>query len=409
MRVKLTATAVARLRAPTPNGRQEIVWDTDLRGFGILISGVTPAMSYVVQKKLIGGASRRITIGATNVLPLAHARTRALEILREFSTGKDPRAERKRAIRRDLTLAQALDDYLARNKELTEQSRRYYRRDLQTWCKGWLDRPLREIDNEMVRRRHEEIAEAVKKGGRGTGGATSNGVMRALRAVYFSAAESLHDLPPNPVRLKKSWFPTPRRERMVRPDELPAFYKAVDELPSRTASDYIKLLLFTGLRRVEAAGLRWSEIDLAERVIRLPAGRTKANRKLDLPMSDYVRDLLIARRAIGRDGAFVFPGDSRSGHLVEPSAHFGLIAKVSGIRVSAHDLRRTFITVASGTAGVSQRSLKALVNHSLGTDVTAGYDIVSLNELREPMRLIGERLVELCGIEAEEGVERLHA
>jgi len=62
------------------------------------------------------------------------------------------------------------------------------------------------------------------------------------------------------------------------------------------------------LRRNEAAALRWDEIDLAERVIRLPAKRTKAGRKLDLPMSDLVRDLLIARRALGHEGAFVVPG-----------------------------------------------------------------------------------------------------
>ncbi len=48
-------------------------------------------------------------------------------------------------------------------------------------------------------------------------------------------------------------------------------------------------------------------MDLNQRVIRLPATRTKAKRKLELPMSDFVRDLLVARRALG-NAAFVFPG-----------------------------------------------------------------------------------------------------
>ena len=72
---------------------------------------------------------------------------------------------------------------------------------------------------------------------------------------------------------------------MVRPDELARFYAALEEVPNRTPADYVKLLLLTGLRRREAAGLRSEEMDFAENVIRLPAARAKANRKLDLPMS----------------------------------------------------------------------------------------------------------------------------
>ena len=78
------------------------------------------------------------------------------------------------------------------------------------------------------------------------------------------------------------------------------------------------MVLFTGLRRNEAATLRWDDVDLQSRMIRLPAKRTKAGRKLDLPMSDYLHDLLTARRAIGRDGPYVFSADSKSGHTEEP-------------------------------------------------------------------------------------------
>src|ERR1044071_6786692 len=176
---------------------------------------------------------------------------------------------------------------------------------------------------------------------------TANGGMRALRAIWYWAAERDPELPPNPVRrLKRAWFPEPRRERLVGSHQLPAFYVAVDALPSRTARDYLLLLLFTGFRRNEAAALRWEEVDLAQCVIRLAAKRTKAGRKLDLPMTDYVRDLLVARRALGHEGAFVFPADSRSGHIEEPKFPLALVAKTTGLSVSAHDLRRTFITVA---------------------------------------------------------------
>jgi integrase len=208
--------------------------------------------------------------------------------------------------------------------------------------------------------------------------------------------------------LKKAWYRLPPRERMVKTDNLPAFYQAVDELPSRTQRDYLLLLLFTGLRRREGASLLWDDVDFAARVIRLPARRTKTGRPLDLPMTDFVRDLLIARRAIGNDGPFVFGADSKSGHLEEPKFPLQQVAETSGIKVSAHDLRRTFVTVAEET-DISVLALKALVNHSLGNDVTSGYVQMSRERLREPAQRVCDRLKGLCGIVPPNGVEKHEA
>jgi integrase len=194
---------------------------------------------------------------------------------------------------------------------------------------------------------------------------------------------------------------------MVNGDELPAFYRAVDELPSRTARDYIMLLLFTGLRRREAAALRWSEIDFAARLIRLPAIRAKGKRKLDLPMSDFVRDLLVARRALGVDeGEFVFGSDSASRHIEEPKFPLAQVKAKSGIAISAHDLRRTFVTVAEQTE-MSPMALKALVNHALGGDVTSAYVQMTTERLRGPVQRVCDQLKELCGIGAPEGVAQM--
>ena len=56
---------------------------------------------------------------------------------------------------------------------------------------------------------------------------------RAFRAVWNFAAERDPSLPANPVRrLRRAWFPERRRTGIVRSDQLPAFYKAVCELPS---------------------------------------------------------------------------------------------------------------------------------------------------------------------------------
>jgi integrase len=233
-----------------------------------------------------------------------------------------------------------------------------------------------------------------------SGKATANGAMRALRVLWNWQADRVPDLPANPVsRLRRQWFAVDRRERMVRVEELPRFYSAVDALPNPVARAYLLLLLFTGLRRSEAASLRWDDVDLVERVIRVPAARTKAGRKLDLPMSDFVRDLLVARRAVGKE-KFIFPSDSEAGYIAEPKFPLTQVALACGVRISAHDLRRTFITVAEAT-DISPLALKALVNHSLGNgDVTAGYIQLTIERLREPMQRVTDRLKTLCGIVA---------
>jgi integrase len=106
--------------------------------------------------------------------------------------------------------------------------------------------------------------------------------------------------------------------------------------------------LFTGLRRREASELRWTEVDLRERVIRLAAVRAKAGRKLDLPMADVVYDLLVARRALW-NATWVFPSNGKTGHIEEPKFALKQVMAATGIAVSVHDLRRTFITVAEAS------------------------------------------------------------
>lgn len=395
-RLKLTAKAIDKLKAPDPSGRQALHWDSELRGFGVLCSGKTNAKTYIVQRD-IHGRTRRVTIGATNVLTLDVARGRAEQVLSDFYRGLDP----KRGRRAGGALRQVLDDYLAARRELRPRSNEEYRRSISRHLATWLDRPLREVTPEMVVTRHGEIAQEVERasGGRWSGLATANGALRAFGVLWNFAARSDPNLPGNPVLvLRRQWFKVPRRERLVRADQLPAFYKAVTALPNPIARDYLLLLLFTGLRRNEAAGLRWDDVDFAGGVIRLPGTRTKAGRKLDLPMTDFVRDLLVARRAIGQDGPFVFPSNSQTGFIREPKFPLRQVATASGVDVSAHDLRRTFVTVAE-SSDISPLALKALVNHSLGNDVTAGYVILTTERLREPAQRVCDRMKKLCGVE----------
>jgi integrase len=431
-RKKLTEKAIASLKAPDPSGRQVMYWDTELRGFGVRVSGTTNDKGFVVQKA-INGNTRRVTLGACNVLSLAEARARAQGHLGDFARGIDPKAKRAKST----TLGGALDDYLAAMKDLRPRTRDSYRAAIDGHLGIWKDRPLSSISRDMVERHHvaiasevaarerakaqgdaarwEQRAKAAERKGwhvaaanhrrcaalarkRDTNGGTvaANNAMKVLRALWNHAADRNPEIGSNPVKLKKLWYPVEARTRHLKAEDLPAFHRAVTELESAVARDYLLLLLFTGLRRREAAALKWSDVDLKARVLHIAAAQTKAKRKLDLPLTDFVHDLLVTRRCLGKT-EFVFPANSRSKHIEEPKFHLGQIAKASGIRVSAHDLRRTFVTVAE-SCDISPIALRALVNHSLGRDVTSGYIQISVERLRDPARRVSDRLKQLCGV-----------
>jgi integrase len=202
------------------------------------------------------------------------------------------------------------------------------------------------------------------------------------------------------VQLKKQWFKVKRRRRLVKDDDMRKFYAAVMTLENPVQRDFIRLVLFTGLRRRECAGLEWDAVDFKAGIIRVPSSSTKNDEPLDLPMSDAVRDVLIARR--GMSGTkFVFsPANSKSGHIEEPKSALAEVAARCGVRVSVHDLRRTFASTAE-RSGVTFVVLKALVNHAIddnSDDVTAGYVIVSSEQLREATQRVADRMKSLCGI-----------
>jgi integrase len=400
-KLKLTTATVAKLAAPDPSGRQVLHWDQDLTGFGVMTSGKTAAKTYIVQRD-VAGRTRRVTIGPTNVLSLPEARKRAVEVLAGLYQGVDP----KQRAKSNPTLAAVLADYLEARASLRPASRRDYRVHVENYLAPWLDLPFRQITPEMVEARHRAIQKDIQAKGQYSGAAAANMAMRTLRVLWNWAADRDQTLGPNPVRrLKRAWFPVPQRTRYIKAEQLPAFYRAVMELPNPVHRDFLLLLLFAGFRLFEAGSLTWESIDLHERVIRVPGGRTKSGRKLDLPMSDVVFGIFLERQRLGRE-RFVFPANTSTRHVMDVHHPLIQVAIATGIKISAHDLRRTFVTVAEST-DISPIALKALVNHSLGSDITGGYVQMTVERLREPAQKVADRLKSLCGIEAPEGVAKL--
>ena len=203
-------------------------------------------------------------------------------------------------------------------------------------------------------------------------------------------------------RLKRNWYDGPGRQIIVKFDDLPKFYRAVLDLNNPIQRDYLLFVLFTGLRKTAAANIKWEDVDFTARTIRIRGETMKGGIRFALPLSDYLYDLLVARRSAG-DTGFVFPANSKSGHIADPKHPLRLVAKSSAIKVTVHDLRRTYITVAE-TCDISVYAQKALASHSLGkSDTTGRYITFGSERLREVQQKVTDKFRELCEITEPQG------
>jgi integrase len=372
-------------------------------------------------EKRIKGRNIRKTIGRYPDISVERARRQAHIWLGLLAEGKNPFQEDDNRAREKLTLSFVFKDYLKARKTLKPNTIKDYQQMIDRAFRDWRNRSLQDISKAMVQQRHRWL-------GKRNGPHYANNALRLLRALYNYAAAAYDDaeghplIPINPVSVltqTRAWYPKKRRRTVITRSQLPAWYRAVLKLRNQLknpkepeqgkdpeaalVSDYLLLLLFTGLRRNEAATLRFDNIDFMDRTLTIPD--TKNGEPLTLPLSDFLVELL-ERRAKETKGGFVFPGSGKHGHLIEPKRHVQRVIKQSGVPFMLHDLRRTFITVAE-SLDLSYYAIKRLVNHKISGDVTAGYVVADVGRLREPMQRISDRIIATA--EAEERVVPLRA
>lgn len=391
--VKLTktvidsATHVMRVDAKTGAlvPRQRLLLDTDMRGFGVLIG--TSKKTFVVQRDVRGKAVRH-TIGAYGPFTVEQARKEARQLLARMARGENVNDTKRQERQRGMTLASAWELYQGHlaAKSRSEKTIEGYEYIMSKYLKTWLPKALEDISREDVHRKHRTL-------GKSSGPYTANGVFRVFRAVYNRARRQRKDLPENPCE-NIDWFPEHRRPTKLAQASLADWYKEVMTLPEPVRRDYLRLVLFSGLRRTSASEIRWEHVDFERRLLHIP--NPKGGRAFDLPLSDFLIDLLRERQRndAEHESEWVFPASSESGHIEEPKEG----PKRIGTAFRIHDLRNHFITVAE-SLDISQYAIKLLVNHTLPRDdVTAGYVQVDVERLRAPMQEITDRLRVLCRV-----------
>lgn len=398
-KMKITKSAVDKLAIPVSNtpGRtaQKRYYDDAMKGFGVRVtSGGTKAF---FVEKLIKNKLSRITLGRYPELTVEMARKEAQKVLGQIATGMDPVAEKHAEKMRQITLNEVFNDYIQVRKSLKHNTLYNYQKILATGFAGWVDKPFLAITKDKVAKYHEKL-------GKERGEAYANLAMRLLRALFNFAAGQYEDIQgkslitENPVKRlsqTRAWYRVERRQTFIKAHELAPWYAGVQQLQNEIFRDYLLLILLTGLRRQEAATLRWDQVDLNAKT--LTVLDTKNHESHTLPLSSYLYELLLSRSP-KRINEYVFPGTGAAGHIIEPRKQMANVTKLSGIHFTVHDLRRTFITIAEGL-DISAYALKRLMNHKMNGDITAGYIVTDVERLRKPMQQITDYFLKCMGVQ----------
>jgi integrase len=150
------------------------------------------------------------------------------------------------------------------------------------------------------------------------------------------------------------------KDRVLTEVELGALGRALRDAQAKAplAVAAVRLIALTGLRREEACGLRWSEVDEAGHCLRLEASKTGRSTR---PIGGAAFDAL---RSLGRlSDTWVFPSRDGTGSADLSKTLAGLFeaAALSGAR--CHDLRRTFASMAADE-GYGDATIGELLGHA---------------------------------------------
>jgi integrase len=365
--IELTERAARGLTCP-PNKNEVTYWSTDLAGFGLRCraSGVH---TWVVWYRAKSGETRKHTLGDPKHVKFAKAREEAKRLLAAAKLGRDPagevnaaRAEAKAA----MTIGEAVEKYLDRQEQhLKPRSYAEIVRHLRVDAKPLHRHRVDKVTQRMVADLLEDIARRAP--------VAANRVRASLSALFaWSMKRAVATA--NPVALTGKPSAERSRDRVLSDGELALVWRCAG-----ADSDFgriVRLLILTGARCQEIAGMRWSELVMRDNGTAtwvLPAGRSKNGRAHQLALPAMAVGLLPPRRqtAEGQPRELLFGGGEGpfAGWSNCKTRLDQRIAKANGDKLipawRLHDIRRSVATKMNDL-GVEPHVVEAVLNHVSG-------------------------------------------
>jgi integrase len=358
---RLTELGVSKLRPPK-SGKYSWHPDTLLPSFGVRVyRGGTKAWG--ITRRWAGAKHPTFRkIGELPAMSLADARTRAREIL------ADPAAlaahQQATDDSREDTFSTLAAAFLAhgrtkRGRELRAATVKEYRRALLTYATKLHDKPVGEV-------RRADAAKFISTTATERGATTAMRT-RAAGSRFYSWLIARGEVEHNPF-VGTEGYEVAKRSRVLSDGELAALWQATEG--DGDFSLIVRLCLWTGARRSEVGGMKWSEIE--DGVWTIPGSRAKNHRPLALPLPRQALAALAAHpRWVGRDLVF---GRGPTGFQAWSQSKRRLDARL-GFNQSwdLHDLRRT-VETRLAMLGIPKDLSNRILNHAAGP-ITEAYDL----------------------------------
>lgn len=212
-------------------------------------------------------------------------------------------------------------------------------------------------------------------------------ILTFLSQVFESAIED-GLIKVNPTKSKKLVIPS---EKKTERDALSVdqFKDILSHLDVLTLADrrLMALLMFTGMRRGEALGLRWQDIDFVEKVLHVTQNVTYAENQPHIgDTKTYagkrvipLLSILIALLDHQGETGYIVGGDAPISHT-QYIRTWNRIKKAIDLHgASAHIFRHTFLTLLSN-AGVSPKTIQVIAGHA---DISTTMNIYTHGQIEE--------------------------
>lgn len=361
---------------------KHIIWDDAVKGFGVRIYP-TGKKSFVLDYR-DNNRKNLMVIGSCSVLKVEAARDKAKEFLVGLNNGVNPLQERQKAKQGKLIkdLCKAYIERHAVNKKSGKDDITRIERFI---IPAWGNLLATNIKRADVSALH------IKLGKQGHYQANR---VYSLLSKMFNLARAWGFVPEEHINpcfgIEK--FKEEKRDRFVSHEEFPRLAEAINAELNQSVVSAIWLYLLTGVRKDELLTLKWSDIDLDRKELKLTD--TKNGKPHYLPLSLAAIDVLNKIQRIGGN-PFVIVGKNQGCHLVNISKPWERIRKEAGLEdVRLHDLRRT---VGSWLAqsGNSLHLIGKVLNHS-NQSTTAIYARFGQDSARDVLEQHGQVITSLA-------------
>ncbi len=335
---------------PVPTGADARMryYDSVMRGLCIRVT-TKGRKSFYFYRKVTGRVVSE-KFGDYPDLTVEQARGKAAELNGRIARGQRPWEESAEA-KAEMTLAQLFEIYLGRHAKKTRKTWEVMQKDFNRIPLSFRSQKLSQITTSQAEKLHGHIGQV-------RGQYSANRAIQLLKAVYNKGKAWKLYGGDNPF-LGITLFEEKSRERFLTKQEVGRLLKVLDE-STGDVSDFIKLSLFTGVRKANLLSIRWEDISFPHATLTI--GDTKNNTRQVIGLGVNELELLKERRKVATT-EFVFPGNGKSGHLVDPKRAWSTLRKRAGIEdCTIHDLRRS-LGAAMANANVNIALVKSALHH----------------------------------------------